>query len=111
MIHKYEITGMHCKGCVEKIKGALLRTPHVISADVTLIPPLATVEMSEHVSVDALNKEVSAIGKYTLTEAAGKKEEMKHSGSETGNTDSLRPLLVIFSYLIGGVLLRSYVSA
>lgn len=68
MTHTYEIKGMSFSGCVENVQNALRNHPEVISADVTLNPPRATVQMKKHLSVADLQEQVSKAGRYIITE-------------------------------------------
>lgn len=68
MTHTYEIKGMSCSGCVENVQNALRNHPDVISADVTLNPPKASVQMKNHLSIADLQEHVSKAGRYTITE-------------------------------------------
>jgi copper chaperone CopZ len=49
MVHTYNVTGMHCKSCVEKTTEALRSVPGVTAAEVTLEPPRARVKTAGHV--------------------------------------------------------------
>ena len=108
MIHVYEISGMRCNNCVEKVKKALSAIDGVVSASVTLSPPEATVEMTHHVSTEALNKSLGAVGEYHLT------DKDLSSDSTSANTaqapESLKPLFVIVSYLVGAVFVRALIA-
>lgn len=108
MIHVYEISGMHCNRCIEKVKTALVAIDGVVSASVTLSPPEAIVEMTRHISTESLNKSLGAVGEYHLTDKA------LSSYSTSANTaqvpESLKPLFVIVSYLVGAVFVRALIA-
>ena len=65
MTHTYNITGMTCNGCVTKVKSELLKLENVLSADVQLQSPQATITMDKHIPVEVLQ---NAIGGYIITE-------------------------------------------
>jgi copper chaperone CopZ len=68
MKHTYTVTGMTCNGCVASVKSKLLMHPDVLSAEVTLDPQQAVIEMSKHIGTAELQ---NAIGnpKYTISES------------------------------------------
>jgi len=110
MIHKYEISGMHCNGCIKKMEGSLAAISSIKNVRVTLTPPEATIEMLQHISTEELNKNLIAVGNYVLQEKMPAiTTEATSLPSE--NKESLRPLFVIVGYLAGGVLLRSSISS
>jgi copper chaperone CopZ len=105
MTHKYQIKGMHCSSCVTKIQEALARLPHVQSAIVSLNPPEATVTMREHISTEELNQAAKKAGDYSLQDVSEKAAPMP--APESARTSYL-PLILVFAYLIGVILLRQF---
>ena len=108
MVHTYEITGMHCQNCVDKITKAFKLIEHVTNVNITLNPPEASVEMSAHLPTEVLNNAVSSLGKYTLKEKVVGSSAVISEKIET--KESLTPLFIIVSYIVGGVMLRALVS-
>ena len=112
MTHKYKINGMHCEACAGKIKSRLLKIKEIESADVTLSPPQAIITMSHHINTDELNSVVKEAGKYSLEE-----EHTSHTSNSTESLNpfavqeekitisSYKPLILIFAYLLGFVIL------
>lgn len=80
MTHTYQITGMTCDHCVQKVKKALESMDGIQSAEVTLEPPVATVTMHHHISEDAMNEALAAAGNYSLKMATGGGHETHHGG-------------------------------
>ncbi|MFD2725320.1 heavy metal translocating P-type ATPase [Hyunsoonleella rubra] len=110
MKHTYTITGMTCNGCKASVEKALKGIPEVKNASVDLEASEATVEMSERISINILQKALS--DKYTITEKnifnvrhTSKAEEIPIAiGSELRQ---LFPLFLIFGYItIASVLLN-----
>ncbi len=59
----FEITGMNCMHCVERVKKALEHlAKHV---EVTLSPPMAVLTVDQPVTVEQVNQELSKVGDYT----------------------------------------------
>lgn len=104
MTHKYQIKGMHCSSCITKIQDALSRVPHVQSATVSLNPPEATVTMKEHVSTDELNRATKTAGDYSLLDIHEQAVPMQATETKT----SYLPLILVFAYLVGVILLRQF---
>ena len=77
MTHTYQITGMTCSHCAEKVKKALEQVDGVQSAKVTLDPPEATLTLRHHIPEETLNEALAKAGDYRLTIQG----PMAHSGS------------------------------
>lgn len=111
MRHTYALTGMHCQSCVNKTGAALRAVPGVTSASVTLAPPQAVVEMSQHVPTEALNAAVRAAGDYRLSEAPAELASAPAAAmADAGDSpkESLYPLFLIVGYIAGTVGLIAY---
>ena len=65
MKHTYEITGMSCQGCRQKVEDTLNKIEGVSSV-VTLDPPQATVTMQNHVPTEKLQAALSIAGDYKI---------------------------------------------
>ena len=62
MAQEYEITGMHCGGCVNRVAKALRGLDAGVT--VTLEPPRAVFSEAAPVSLDAVNAALAKIGEY-----------------------------------------------
>lgn len=58
------ISGMHCKGCAERIQAALLALDGVETAQVSLMPPQATLVAQSPLSLEQINQALARIGDY-----------------------------------------------
>lgn len=106
MTHSYQISGMHCESCTEKIRNALEAVPEISKVEVSLNPPRAVVTMTKHLSDEELNEQLKPIGTYSLSQVA---QTTEISVDEEKNFfETYFPLILIASYLIGGVLLREF---
>jgi copper chaperone CopZ len=106
MVHNYEITGMHCAGCVGRVTQALRKVAGVNSAEVSLTPPAARVEMAHHVPVEDLNSAVRGAGDYRLRELAEAPSQHTAAAEETSRPkESLYPLALIIAYIAGATAL------
>lgn len=97
MQFSYNIEGMHCSACIEKIKKAL--SPHFNITAITLNPPILKIESSEHPSLSELNSYISSAGKYKLT------PQTQPVDSSTINAESgwtaYYPIFLITAYIVG----------
>ena len=66
MIQMYEVTGMHCQGCVQAVQQALRGVTGIQSVVVTLQPPQARVEMPQNVPTEVMNNALKSAGDYRL---------------------------------------------
>lgn len=62
----YSVEGMHCAGCVARVKAALKAQPGVIEAQVGLDSPQAIVSLQDEVRDEQLEKAVREAGHYSL---------------------------------------------
>ena len=68
MAQEFEITGMHCGGCVNRVAKALRALD--VGVAVTLEPPRATFSAEARVSLDSLNAALAKIGDYRASAVA-----------------------------------------
>lgn len=102
MKHTYDVVGMHCQSCVQKVTAAIENVGGVASANVTLKPPRATVEMDTHIPEETLNQAVQAAGGYGLKRASIQEvKTMPSDAPEAENKESLYPLFLIVAYIAG----------
>jgi copper chaperone CopZ len=62
MQQSFEIIGMHCNGCVNRVTRAL--KPLADEVTVTLDPPRAVLDSADAVSIDAVRAALAKIGDY-----------------------------------------------
>ncbi|MCU0939411.1 MAG: heavy-metal-associated domain-containing protein [Burkholderiaceae bacterium] len=62
MEQQFEITGMHCGGCVNRVTKALQPLANEVS--VTLEPPRATLDVDEPLTLDAVRAAVATAGAF-----------------------------------------------
>lgn len=66
MKHTYTITGMTCNGCRSSVEKAL-NSIKGIEAVVSLDPPIATLQMKDHIPLVQLQETLSKAGKYSIS--------------------------------------------
>ncbi len=97
MTHTYNITGMTCGACVAKVKSELLKVGEILSADVQLPSPQATITLQKHIDTAALQNFVSKAGPYKITDA---NVEMSPSmTTDALEKNSYLPIALIFGYI------------
>jgi len=101
--HTYDIIGMHCANCVQKITAAFQRVDGVLKADVTLAPPRAVVEMRHHVPDSRLNDALKQAGAYRLAEEQSSAEALSVAADARTDNTSIFPLVLIVGYLVGTI--------
>lgn len=109
MQHTYALTGMHCQSCVNKTSAALRSVSGVTGAHVTLSPPQAVVETSNHVPTELLDQAVRQAGDYRLSEAASE-STTSMGDAATPSKVSLYPLFLIVGYIAGTTALIAYAT-
>lgn len=67
MQQEFRIDGMHCNGCVARVAKALESVADQVQ--VTLDPPIATLESSDPLSIDEVRAAVNKAGDYVVTPA------------------------------------------
>lgn len=109
MTHEYKITGMTCNNCVAKVKSELLKLGDILSADIQLQSPQASITMSKHISTATLQQAVDKAGHYTIAEADGGMKGAAHASTEVADEkNSYFPIFLIFGYITGISLLIQF---
>lgn len=67
MQQEFRIEGMHCNGCVTRVTKALQSIADDVQ--VTLDPPVATLDSAEPLSVEEVKAAVQKAGDYIVTPA------------------------------------------
>ncbi|WP_163399014.1 heavy-metal-associated domain-containing protein [Flavobacterium fluviatile] len=94
MTHTYQISGMTCNSCEEKVKKALEAQDNITNAIVSKDNGTATVTMTKHLSLASLQNALDS--KYQISEINNPHE----IASETGSWfETYKPILLIFFYI------------
>lgn len=96
MKHTYQLTGMTCSSCENKVKNNLLVLPDVTAVEVSKDANSATISMDKHIGLGDLQKALGGNeSKYQITAAA-------HSeivGETKSWIETYKPILLIFGYV------------
>jgi cation transport ATPase len=90
---------MTCGNCVAKVKSELLKIGDVVTADVQLQSPQATISMSKHIATDVLQAAVSKAGNYKINEDSGHAANSISSAAPSEEKTSYFPIFLIFGYI------------
>lgn len=113
----FAIEGMHCAACVKKVQAALSEAG--MAAEVTLLPPQATIESAMPLSLKKVQEAVASVGAYSakvgalsdlvtsatvlIPNAVSSPERI--TAASKNWLETYRPLLLIFVYIAGITLL------
>ncbi|WP_421945679.1 heavy-metal-associated domain-containing protein [Pedobacter sp.] len=105
MTHTYQLTGMTCGGCENKVKSNLWVLPDVTSVEVSKDTNSATISMDKHIGLDTLQQALGgAESKYQIT--ANSHSELVEETKSWAIT--YKPILLIFGYVTAVSLLVSW---
>jgi len=105
MTHTYQLTGMTCSSCENKVKNNLLVLPDVTAVEVSKDTDSATISMNQHVALNALQQALGGSeSKYQIS-ATEHKEILEETKSWT---ETYKPILLIFGYVTAVSLLVSW---
>ena len=96
MTHTYQLTGMTCGGCENKVKSNLLVLPEITAVEVSKESNSATISMAKQLDIDALQQALGGPqSKYQISAMAqSETEEEAKSWVEI-----YKPILLIFGYV------------
>ena len=96
MTHTYQLTGMTCGGCENKVKSNLLVLPDVTSVEVSKDTNSAKISTDKHISLDTLQQALGgAESKYQIA-ATAYSEVPEETKSWVA---TYKPILIIFGYV------------
>ncbi|RYD79607.1 MAG: heavy-metal-associated domain-containing protein [Sphingobacteriales bacterium] len=96
MTHTYQLTGMTCGGCENKVKSSLLVLPDITAVEVSKETNSATISMEKHIAPEILQQALGGAGsKYQIT--ANAHEEAMEETKPWAST--YKPILLIFGYV------------
>lgn len=102
MIRTYTITGMTCEGCKASVTQALESLPGITGVAIDLETGETKLEMETMVSITEMQQALSS--KYRIKESRNVFEQ----SSQPSKLVQLRPLLLIFVYLVAASVLLNY---
>lgn len=96
MTHTYQLTGMTCGGCENKVKSNLLVLPDVTSVEVSKDTNTATISMDKHIGLDSLQQALGGNDSKYQISAVHHNETLEEAKSWA---ETYKPILLIFGYV------------
>lgn len=103
MLFSYQIEGMHCTSCIDKIQSSLGENFKIKS--LTLNPPILQIESNKPPSFKKLNTAVTMAGDYRLHPFV--KEPVNIANVSTKKVQTYYPLFLIVLYIMGVTFLNN----
>ncbi|WP_439130345.1 heavy-metal-associated domain-containing protein [Polaribacter sp.] len=98
MKHIYKVSGMTCDGCKSSVEKSLSKLKHIKKVTVNLQQEEATIKMSAHVSIDALQSALPEKFSITKKEDNNKIPDVAFEDKKS-KSEQLYPLFLIFGYI------------
>ncbi|MEM8846661.1 MAG: heavy metal-associated domain-containing protein [Bacteroidota bacterium] len=105
MEQTYSVTGMTCQGCVASVKEKLSKVDGVLNVVVDLEKGEASMQSSKSIALTQLQSALPT--KYTIA-GKGNVLSSRESSEEKSKWGQLRPLFLIFAYLLAASFLLNY---
>lgn len=112
MTHTYQITGMTCGGCQNKVETLLSQIKDVQKVDISLAEGTADITMAQHISTTTLQGALKDYPKYQLSEAQHTHHTMTMDMGEESRTwlATYKPILLIFAYILTIAVIAGYME-
>lgn len=110
MTHEYNISGMTCNGCSEKVRSKLLKVPGVKNIIIDLSKNAASIEMDRHISTPTLQQALKDDPWYILSVGSKAMElpSNEHPGEFKSWGETYKPILLIFAYITAIALIAGF---
>jgi len=105
MTHTYQLTGMTCGGCENKVKSNLLVLPDITSVEVSKDTNSATISMDKHIGLDTLQQALGGTDSKYQISATHHNETLEEAKSWA---ETYKPILLIFGYVTAIALVVSW---
>ncbi|RLJ73512.1 heavy-metal-associated domain-containing protein [Pedobacter alluvionis] len=96
MTHTYQLTGMTCGGCENKVKSNLLNLPDLTSVEVSKDTNTVIISMDKHIGLDTLQQALGGNDSKYQISAAHHNETLEETKSWA---ETYKPILLIFGYV------------
>jgi len=103
------VAGMHCDSCIGKVTEALQNLAGVQSVHVSLKPPVAHVIARSPIGLTEIDAALRRAGLYHAEEVIPD-TQVAAAPAEEGDQGTFYPLVLIFAYLAGTVLVIAWTS-
>ncbi|MBB2146214.1 heavy-metal-associated domain-containing protein [Pedobacter sp. LMG 31464] len=96
MKHTYQVTGMTCSGCENKVKSSLLLVPDIMDVEVSKDTNSATITMEKHVGLSTLQDALGGNDSKYQISAQAHSEILEETKSFW---ETYKPVLLLFGYV------------
>jgi copper chaperone CopZ len=111
MTHTYQITGMTCGGCQNKVQTLLSQVKDVQNVAISLTEGTASITMARHIPTIALQDALKDHPKYQLSEVKPAPEVNMFNDAEHRTWfATYKPILLIFFYITAIALIAGYAA-
>jgi copper chaperone CopZ len=102
MTHTYQITGLTCSGCQNKVQSLLSQIKGIQNVDISLAEGTADITMAQHVPTMVLQDALKDYPKYQLSEAAHSHTMSMEIADEENRSwlATYKPILLIFAFIL-----------
>ena len=113
MKHTYNVSGMTCSGCQNKVHDLLMQIDGVTKVDIDLPSGETTIEMNRHVDTATLQDALKDYPKYQLSENHVSHVMEYDDAGEKPKTwlQTYKPILLIFGYVLAVSVIVGYNSS
>src|SRR4051812_24230990 len=98
MTHTYQVTGMTCNGCEQKVKSALITLPEVTAVEVSKDKRTATISMDKHISLGQLQNALGGNETHYRISAISHNEIAEQTKSWLV---VYKPLIIVLAFILG----------
>ena len=96
MTHTYQVTGMTCSGCENKVKSSLFTLPNVTAVDVAVETNSATIAMDKHIGLADLQKALGGNSSKYQISPLSHNELIEETRSFW---ETYKPVLLLFAFI------------
>ena len=102
IVKTYQINGMHCMGCVNKVHQALVSHDYISEADVNLEKSRVKLNMTDLLQLQEIKSSLKNVGEYEVLEL------QDQTNTKKSKLSTYKPLLLVIGFVLLVSLLSSF---
>ena len=102
IVKTYQIKGMHCMGCVNKVHKAFVNNDHITEADVNLEKSRVKLNMTDLLQLHEIKSLLKNLGEYEVLEL------QDQTNTKESKLSTYKPLLLVIGFVLLVSLLLSF---
>ncbi|MDB5144581.1 MAG: heavy-metal-associated protein [Mucilaginibacter sp.] len=111
MTHTYNVSGLTCSGCQNKVQTLLSAINQVEKVDISLVEGTVDITMSSHIATSVLQDALKDYPKYQLSEQVVHQPALMPDVEEQLSwLQTYKPILLIFGYILVIAIIVGYKS-